>query len=126
MKKTKEPVAPPVTGPTTDRMLTGRVANGRSIEIPSGERAFRCFNPVGEALYVPVMRKVGPGAEVTLPESEFTRLRQLGFIEDPSKIVRTEAQAVQLLGAKVVELNKDAADGEHARADGRGASARIR
>ena len=127
MKKTKEPVAPPVSGPMTEPMLTGRVANGRTIEVPTGEKTFRCFNSLGEALYRPVMRQIGPGCEVTFPESEFARLQELGFIEDPTKIVRTEAEAVQLLGAQVVELNsRDAAGGERARADVPGASARVR
>lgn len=71
------------------------------------------------------MRQVGPGQEVTLPESELHRLQQLGFVETPGMIIRSEAEAVQLLGAKVVELNnnKGSADDQPARVDDRGARA---
>ena len=122
----EQPVVPPLTAPIDERMLTGKVAAGRCVETPTGERTFRCFNALGEAVYAPVSRKVGPGCQVTLPESEFTRLQALGFIEDESQIVRSEIEAAQLMGALVVDLNKDAADGVHARAGGRGASARVR
>jgi hypothetical protein len=117
-------VPPPLAAPTNGPMLTGTVASGRTVELPTGERVFRCFNAHGEALYRPIIKQFRPGQEVTLPEGEFCRLQQLGFIEIPGMVVRTEAEAVQLLGAAIVPLNnKDAADDQRARVDNRGARA---
>ncbi len=119
-------VPPPLTAPLDERMLTGIVASGRTVEQPTGQVVFRCFDARGSALYRPIMKQFGPGQQVTLPESELCRLQELGFVETPGMVVRTEAEAAQLMGALIVDLKKDAADGEHARAGGRGASARVR
>ena len=44
-------IEPPI-GPDQldERPMTGRVAQGRTIETPTGEQAFRCFNARGSSL----------------------------------------------------------------------------
>lgn len=55
------------------------------------------------------------GEEVELSVSEIYRPRELGFIEDPEKVVRDEKTAAHLLGAEVVTLPhaEDGARGDH-------------
>jgi hypothetical protein len=112
-------VPPPLTAQVTDRIVTGVVASGHTIEQPTGQVVFRCFGHDGSALYRPLVKQFGPGAEVTLAESELRRLQELGFVEIPGMVIRSESEAAQRLGAKVVELNnsKDAADDQRARVD---------
>ena len=120
-------IEPPIGPDQIDETpTTGRVAQGRTIETPTGEQAFRCLNARGEPVYRPVLKRHGPGEIVTLPKFEIERLQQLGFLEDETKIVRDEREAAQLCGAQVVDLENRGAADERARADGRSSSTRVR
>ncbi len=69
-------------------MARGTVARGHTIDIPTGERRMIGYDRVtGAPVFTSVIRKAGPGEEVTLVRSEIDRLRRAGFLVDPNKIV---------------------------------------
>jgi hypothetical protein len=74
---------------------TGIVAPGRTVEAPViGKKKFVGFDKqTGVRVYGPLLNRFGPNQSVTLPVSEITRLRELGFLLDPNKQRRTAKDA---------------------------------
>jgi hypothetical protein len=86
---------------TREPMARGTVARGRCIDAPerNAQKVVRSA-PDGRDFHVPLARRYMPGEEISLPESELARLRELGFIVDPNKIVPAP------LGATAIQQDK--------------------
>jgi len=85
---------------------TGRatVERGRTIEcaveidkslsieeqVNRGQKRFVGYDKEGRSIYGPVYTYFGPGQEVVLPISEIARLKELGFLVDPRKTIKTQ------------------------------------
>src|SRR5216684_2995028 len=69
-------------------MATGIVARGRTVCTPHPtEKVNVGPHPITfQPMYVPAIVDNGPGSEVTLSVDDINRLRELGFLVDPSKI----------------------------------------
>ncbi len=83
-----------------EAMQTGVVARGRCLELADPSQPLRERHSCGEggiintATFQPC-RRFMPGEEVTLPGSEIERLRALGYLVDPNRVMPLqEAQPV--------------------------------
>lgn len=86
-------------------MDTGIVAHGRTVEAPiPGKRKFVGYDrDTGQKVYGPVYQTFGPNKTVMLPKDEIIRLRILGFLIDPDKIHRTQAEMAAAQAAPTKE-----------------------
>jgi hypothetical protein len=73
--------------PVEEETETGIVADGHTVDVPTGEKVVCGFDAVfARSVFRSVCKSFRPGETVTLPRSEIRRLQQLGFIVDPDKI----------------------------------------
>jgi hypothetical protein len=81
-----QPMKQPIQ--TDEQMSSAKVAAGRSVHIPTGERRVVGSRPWqtadGSILHIDVyageFRNAGPGEVVTLPQAEINRMISLGFL----------------------------------------------
>ena len=68
-------------------MMEATVARGHTVEIPdeNAEKQIAGYSMIDQKyIYRQPTRRYGPGATVTLPQSEVSRLTGLGFLVDPT------------------------------------------
>jgi hypothetical protein len=83
-----EPVAAAAPAPVgNDPLESGVVSDGRSVHIPVPGQQTPCGYDMKESktVFRSVFEVFGPGETVTLPRSEIARLKNLGFLRDPSR-----------------------------------------
>ena len=81
----------PAEGPLTEAI----VAHGRTVEVSTDQKVQRGYNSdTGETITRVLTKAFGPGEVVLLPASEVERLRQLGYLVDPSRVAPPTAGSV--------------------------------
>jgi hypothetical protein len=91
---------PPLPDTEPEAMQTGTVARGRCLELPDPSQPLRERHSCGEggiintATFQPC-RRFMPGEEVTLPGSEIERLRALGYLIDPDRVIAVVLKPLQ-------------------------------
>lgn len=72
-----------------DAMVLCTVEKGHTVEVPTGEKIVRGHSDDGKEQFRPAIKRYGPGEQVQLPASEARWLKDLGYLVDPNRKVRT-------------------------------------
>jgi hypothetical protein len=86
---------PPLPAETNNKpKVKGIVARGKTVHMATGKQIQVGYDATeGKPVYTSEIVAYGPGKEVELPVSEAARLRKLGFLVGPAKVVTDEEAA---------------------------------
>jgi hypothetical protein len=71
-----------------EELMEAIVAEGRTVEVPiTGKKCAVGVDKDGKTINGPVFERVGPGRTVRLEAAEVARLRKLGFLVDPNRVI---------------------------------------